>query len=174
MKMRNVYIISILIIAFIGIGCVGKNIQQTDNGISPATTVESPRTVSGPAAPEINNGPIEKTENNSSTTDINNGPTEKTEDNTTVETTTVDNLSTNDTSVTEIFNIGEEKKMLDRNIKLIDITDYDNNTVVLTIDGVEYQYSSENSSIQAGNIEVFDIITSADDKTAEVTIDYIK
>lgn len=170
MKMRNVYIISILIIAFASIGCVDKSIQQTNGGALPTTTAaENPNTASGPAAPEINNGPIEKTGDNISTTDSNNGSIEPTSDN-----TTIDNVSTNDTSVTEIFKIGEEKKILDKNIKLINITDYGNNTVLLSIDGVEYQYSSENSSIEAGNIQVIDIISSADDQTAEITVDYIK
>jgi hypothetical protein len=179
MKMRNIYMISVLIIAFAGIGCVDKNIQQANSGELPTVTtaVENPTAISGPAAPEINNGPIEKTEDNSSTTDGNNGSIEPTNDNTTEiigDNTTIDNVSTNDTSVTEIFKIGEEKKILDKNIKLINITDYDNNTVLLSIDGVEYQYSSENSSIQASNIQVIDIITSVDEQTAEITVDYIK
>jgi hypothetical protein len=170
--MRNVYIISILIILFIGIGCVGKNTQQTNSGELPTATtvVENTRQ----SLPEINVSPkntptTNNAESNTSVTD--NTATVETVQNTS---TGAGSVSTNDTSTTEIFKIGEEKKMLDKNIKLISIIDYDNNTVILTIDGVEYEYNPDDSSIQSGNIEVVDIITSAEDNTAEITVDYIK
>ncbi len=181
MKMRNAYIISILIIAFIGIGCVGKNVQQANSGELPTATtvVEDTRQ----SLPEINVSPkdtstINNAESNTSITDNTTtiGTVQDTStgtDNVTTNTTS-DNVSTNDTSVTEIFKIGEEKKMLDKNIKLISIIDYDNNTVILTIDGVEYEYNPDDSSIQSDNIKVIDIITSAEDNTAEITVDYVK
>ena len=172
MKMRNVYIISILIVAFIGIGCVGKNIQQTNSGELPTATtvVENTRQ----SLPEINVSPKDTSTTNNA--ESNTPVTDNTTTVGTVQDTSMgtDVVSTNDTSITEIFKIGEEKKMLDKNIKLINITDYDNNTAILTIDGIEYKYDSDNSYIQSGNIEVIDIITSAEDNTAEITVDYVK
>jgi len=84
----------------------------------------------------------------------------------------------NDTSVTEIFKIGEQKNMLGVNIKLVDITDYDNNTATISIDNKQYKYSPElEDTIKAKapngkNIDILDISTTKEDKTAEITVDY--
>lgn len=78
---------------------------------------------------------------------------------------------TEDTSVTQVFKIGEEKKMLGRNIKLVNITNYDNGEITLLVDGVEYKYKPD-SGLKAGGIEIVDVITVEDDKTAEIIVNY--
>jgi len=79
----------------------------------------------------------------------------------------------NDTSVTETFKIGDQKNMLGTNVKLVGITDYDNNTATISIDGVEYKYDPESENvIRAKGIEIIDISTTKEDKTAEITVDY--
>jgi hypothetical protein len=57
---------------------------------------------------------------------------------------------------------------------LVNITDYDNNIVTLLINGVEHTYdSSSETVVQANGVEVIDVITLEDNKTAEITVDYI-
>lgn len=128
------------------------------------------------------------------TTEVSEGDNNITDDNSTIDdSTTVDNTTAdgnttvvdgstfdtpaNDTSVTEIFKIGEQKTMLGANIKLVNITDYENNTATISIDNVEYKYDPESeNNIQAKvngtTIEIIDLITLEDNNSAEITVDY--
>lgn len=176
MKMKYVYIVSILIIAIIGSGCIDKISEKTiltdskakienlinkfihDNTPSIEVT-NTPRNVPSPEATnasEIISSPeATVTSGNASSQDTTDSQTE-------------------DKTVTKVFNIGQEYNMLGVNVKLVNITDYDSNTATLLINNVEYKYdSASDTKIQANGIEVIDLISSEDDKTAEITVDYI-
>lgn len=186
MKMKYIYVVSILAIAIIGSGCVDKiseksiltegkseidnlinkiihdiappEVNTSGNIQSPAATT-TPGNIQSPEATAIP-GNIQSPE---TTTTPGNTSSQGTED-----------AQTEDKSVTKIFNIGDEYNMLGVNVKLVNITDYDNNAITLLINNVEYKYdSSLDTGIQANGIEIIDVVSSEDDKTAEITVDYI-
>jgi hypothetical protein len=176
MNMKNICIVSILAIAIIGSGCIDKISEKTiltdgkariddlfnkfiDGNTSSTEVTNTPRNVPSPEAtnaPEIASSPeATVTSDNASSQDM------------------IDN-QTEVKSVTKVFNIGQEYNMLGVNVKLVNITDYDSNTAILLINNVEYKYDSASGvKIQANGVEVVDMISSEDDKTAEITVDSI-
>lgn len=196
MNMRYIYVVSMLIIALISIGCVDKTPEknlssdsqtqtnvptttETSNGISSSGGTDGSGNV-WPA--EETNGSdnyssetIEASDNSSSETiDVseNTSSPEVAGESDIAPSPEVTDVSTEDTSVTNNFKIGEEKNVLGVNIKLVNITNYDNNSVVILINGAEYKYDSE-TTVQASGIEIVDIIALEEDKTAEITVDHV-
>lgn len=194
MNIKYICVISIIVIAMIGIGCVDKTSGNASTNIpvqsdSPTVTdtnvpTDNPTvTDTNVPIPEVTSdvsGKISSNENISTTnlTDESNVTPEETDKSGNVVTDTSGNVAvsevtdTPDSSVTEIFKIGEEKNMLGANIRLVNITNYDNNSIVISIDGVEYKYDSE-TTVQAKGLEIVDVISSEDAKTAEITVDHI-
>ena len=179
MNMKYICAISILVIVMIGLGCVDK-----PENISPENTttkVDTPITTSVPNIVETpGNIPKIVTQENVTVADVpgNTSVPEETNmsGNTSApeETNISDNTSVLDTSVTKIFKIGDENNMLGINVRLVNITDYDNDTAIINVDGVDYEYNQElNTTIQVKGREIFDLISSEDDKTAEITVDYV-
>ncbi len=186
MNIRHACIISILIIATISIGCIEKSGDGITKDVSPGITTgktEDAKIVKNTTLVDnnIKNDAIK----DGSQSDVSNASeedalVEDTEsDNSSIDNETDDTMIpadtstpdlSEDTSVSEIFKIGEEKKILGKNIKLVNITNYDDNSITVLIDGVEYKYSSD-SVTNVNGIEISDVITSEDDKTAEIIVD---
>lgn len=173
MNMKYIYIVSILAITIIGSGCIDKISEKTiltegkakiddllnkfiDGNTSSIEVTNTPRNIPSPEAtnaPEIASSP--EASDNASSQDM------------------IDN-QTEVKSVTKVFNIGQEYNMLGVNVKLVNITDYDSNTAILLINNVEYKYDPASGiKIQTNGVEVVDMISSEDDKTAEITVDSI-
>ena len=126
----------------IGLGCVNKTSENTS--------------IQNTSSESVNVG----TSENVSTVDETSIPVES---------------SVNDIPVTETFKIGDQKNMLGVNIKLVSINDYDTDNVTLNIDNVEYKYkydSESDTTIQAKGIEIVDVTTYEEDKTADITVYY--
>ncbi len=202
MNKKYMRVISIIVIVMIGIGCVDRTIDTTSQKINDKNneqvnnpTIENVSETSDKESTSEDN--ITDTSVNESVTESDNSTdtsvdesisesdnitdendNESVNDNTTVDdnTTTYDSVlekPVNDTSVTEIFKIGEQKTILGANIKLVNITDYDNNIATISIDNVEYKFDPDSeNSIKAKGIEIIDLTTIEDDKTAEITVDY--
>ena len=171
MNAKYIYIVSVLIVTMICIGCVGKTpekasqiktnvpvITDVHNGTSYSEATDSSGNVSSPGR---------------TGTSGNMSSPEATEISGNIPPYGVTNVPTEDMSVTKTFKIGDENNMLGVNIKLVNITDYDNDTATLLINGVEYKYdSSSETAIRTSGIEIIDIIPLEDDKTAKITVDY--
>lgn len=180
MNMKYILIAFMLIISMISLGCVDKS--SGDNPLQKNVTTDEKVKVNTPASTEGSSTDISDkesvSESDNATTDDNESVSEG--DNVTTgdnESVSTDNEPTsdvtNDTSVTETFKIGDQKNMLGANVKLVSIADYDNNTATISIDGVEYKYDPESENvIRAKGIEIIDISTTKEDKTAEITVDH--
>ena len=180
MNMKYILIAFILIISMISLGCVdkssGDSTQEngtTDEQVQVNPTITDGKNVDSESVSETDNASAADGEHISENDNV------SSEDNESVSTDDEPTSEVvNDTSVTEIFKIGEQKNMLGVNIKLVDITDYDNNTATISIDNKQYKYSPElEDTIKAKapngkNIDILDISTTKEDKTAEITVDY--
>ena len=209
--MKYIYIISIIAIVTIGLGCVEKSSESVPQKTTPVPTstpipVSNPVPVSNKVAnvtPATNITPTNivtpkniSTQTNLSTatatpikmpvnttsptntqTVIPTATQVRTPVATTVVTTTsipVDNTTAPVTPVTETFQIGEAKDMLGINIKLVNITDYDNDTAMINIDGVKYDYTPDlDPTIRVKGIEILFITVDQYSKTADITVDYV-
>ena len=179
MKMKYILVAFLLIISMISLGCVDKSSEDTSSQKNVPT--DEKVQINTPTSTEKSNTDKyvdEAISENDSVNVADNGSVSE-DDNVSIddgESLPTDNEQTevvNDTSVTETFKIGDQKNMLGVSIKLVDITDYDNNTATVNIDGVEYKYDPESDSIiRAKGIEIIDISTTKEDKTAEITVDY--
>ncbi len=184
MNMKHILIAFILIISMISLGCVDKS--SGDSSKKNVTTeeqvqVNTPTTTDGRNADNSGKKSLSESDNVSVADNehLSESDNVSSADN---ESVPMDNEPTsevvNDTSLTETFKIGDQKNMLGANIKLVGITDYDNNTVTISIDNKQYQYSSELEDIikakvpNGKNIEIIDISTTKEDKTADITVDY--
>jgi hypothetical protein len=173
MNMKNICIISILAITIIGSGCIDKiseksimtdgkaKIENLINTIMHNNTqkiedTNTPRIVPSPEAtivPSNISSPEATVISDNASSQETNG------------------LQTEDKSVTKVFNIGQEYNMLGVNVKLVNITDYDNNTATLLVNNVEYKYDpASDTTIQTNGVEIIDLVSSEDDKTAEITV----
>ena len=179
MKMKYILVAFLLIISMISLGCVDKSSEDTSSQKNVPTDekvqVNTPTSTENKNTDEYVDEAI--SENDSVNVADNESVSE--DDNVSIddgESLPTDNEQTevvNDTSVTETFKIGDQKNMLGTNVKLVGITDYDNNTATISIDGVEYKYDPESENvIRAKGIEIIDISTTKEDKTAEITVDY--
>jgi hypothetical protein len=179
MNMKYILVAFILIISMISLGCVDKSSGDTSSqkNVSTGEQIQvTPTSNDGSNSDISGNEPVSESDNvgaadnesvpesdNVNTDDVGSVPTDSEPTSEVV----------NDTSVTETFKIGEQKTMLGANIKLVDITDYDNNTATISIDNVEYKYDPESDNIIiAKGIEIIDMSTLKEDKTAEITVDY--
>ena len=188
MSMKYIYVMSILIIVVTSLGCVDKPTENVSQENTPAQVVEPTTTQVTNIVGTTENEPITTT--NVSDTDIQDNESSpdnvsapenistpenvSTPEGTEVPTPGATDMPIEDVSVTKIFKIGDENNMLGVNVRLVNITDYDNNSAIINIDGVDYEYSPDlETSIQVKGVEILDVISSEGDKTAEITVDYI-
>ncbi len=197
MNMKYIYVITILAIAMISIGCVDNTSEKVTSTNAPIQTnvpditdVSNNASVTGTTdiSDNVSTYEVEDVPDNTSVPDTtnvsgnvavtevidvtDNAPTPDVTDN--APTSDVTYVPTESTSVTETFKIGDTKNVLNMSVTLMNITNYDSNALTLSIDGATYEYNVyADSNIQVNGREIIDVITDEDNQTAEITVDYV-